>query len=197
MSQMSRHTSARLIIVTALTITLAACSNQSPVAPGAPLSVEGSSLGAKPSSGVPGVYALTFHARPSGASSYQEVSSLPVLSTYLVLRAQVTDAAGNPASLGAVTFEYCSYGGRTTDINNPDEAPKEACEQGVAKWTRSTFLGSDPNCNLVGGGFDCKVFGIVRIPRTLGFRFRYAQQKGSIASGTSPARNFVWTAQQP
>jgi hypothetical protein len=35
-------------------------------------------------------------------------------------------------------------------------------------------------------------FGIVRIPRTVGFRFRYASQGSGIASGISAARNFTW-----
>ena len=37
-------------------------------------------------------------------------------------------------------------------------------------------------------------FGVVRLPRDVGFRFRYASQGSGIASGTSQAKNFTWTA---
>jgi hypothetical protein len=107
----------------------------------------------------------------------------------------VTDLSGNPATAGTVTFEYCSYGGRPNDITNADEAPKEACEEGLAKWARLLSLTVDPGmCAPLGGGSACMNFGVVRIPRTIGFRFRYAPQKGSIAAGASPARNFIWVA---
>ena len=42
------------------------------------------------------------------------------------------DSAGQPAPRGTAVFEYCSYKGRSNDITRPDEAPKEACEQGLA-----------------------------------------------------------------
>ena len=175
-------------VIASITLGLfTACSDVSPVAPGG-----FSALGA-PSGGVPGNYALSFWARVGGV--WQEVSSLPVLTAELLLRANVTDTAGTPATLGTVTFEYCSYAKRPpNDINRADEAPKEACEQGLAKWARleSRTVGTGGNCLLLGGGSACSVFGIVRIPRAAGFRFRYSQQKGTIASGISEARNFVW-----
>ena len=180
----------KLISVVLCASSLIACSNQSPVSPGG-VAASGS-LDAKPSSGVPGVYALSFFARVNGA--YQEVSTLPVLTAALILKAQVTDLSGNPATLGTVTFEYCSYGGRPNNIAEADEAPKEACEQGLAKWARVQSLTIDGvGCSSLGGGSACSDFGVVRIPRTVGFRFRYAPQRSSIAAGTSPARNFVWT----
>ena len=37
-------------------------------------------------------------------------------------------------------------------------------------------------------------FGVVRLPRDVGFRFRYASQGSGIASGTSQSKNFTWTA---
>jgi hypothetical protein len=192
---MSHHTSARLFAATALAVMLAACSGQSPVAPGVSASAEEGSLVAQASHGVPGVYALSFFAWVDG--TYQEVSSLTVLTTPLILRADVTDSAGNPAQLGTVTFEYCSYLRRPpNDITRADEAPKEACEQGLAKWARlaSVSVANGGNCLALGSGSACTDFGLVRIPRTVGFRFRYAQQKGSIAGGTSEARNFTWVA---
>jgi hypothetical protein len=190
---MSRYTSTRFVAAITMAVVLGACSSQSPVSPSGVAASEGG-LDAKGAAGVPGVYALSFIARVN--SAYQEVSSLPVLSTDLILKAQVTDSAGNPATLGTVTFEYCSYGGRPNDITQADEAPKEACEQGSAKWSRlgSWAVEGGGNCLGIGGGSACYAFGVVRIPRTIGFRIRYAQQKGSIVSGTSPARNFVWVA---
>ena len=197
---MSRSTSARLFVVVATAVTLAACSSQSPVAPGAQSSAQGSSLDAKPPSGSPGVYALTFHAQ-LGNGGFTEVSSLPVFiqgvyTPSLHLKAQVTDASGNPATSGTVTFQYCSYGKPTNDITNPDEAPMEDCNAGAAKWVelRRAMRVNDGSCVHLGSPSACTGFGLVRIPRSVGFRFRYAQQGGSIASGTSPARNFVWTA---
>lgn len=176
---------------------LAGCSGQSPAAPGG-FSAEGGSLGApggQSAQGVPGLYTLHFFGRVGGV--YQEVSSLPVLTAELILQAQVTDSAGTPAELGSVTFEYCSYAKRPpNDINRADEAPMEACDQGLAKWARleSRSVTNGGNCLAIGSGSACSVFGIVSIPRTVGFRFRYSQQKGSIAGGMSAARNFTWVA---
>jgi hypothetical protein len=191
---MTQHPSVRLFVVTALAVALAACSGQSPVAPSALIST-GDRADAKPPSGVPGVYALTFHAQFAGV--YQEVSSLPVFTPgvgtpALILKALVTDASGNPATAGTVTFEYCSYGKPTDDITNPDEAPKEACDQGAAKWAQLRRAMRVPLCPASLGGSACTSFDVVRIPRTVGFRFRYAQQASSITAGTSPARNFIW-----
>ena len=180
----------RLIALAFCACSIVACSSQSPVSPGV---AAAGSLDAKPSATVPGVYDLTFWAWVNG--SYQEVSSLPVGTGPLFFKAQVTDLSGNPATSGTVTFEYCSYGGRPNDITNADEAPKEACEQGQAKWARLASRTVDtPSCPAAINGSACHGMDFVRIPRTIGFRFRYAG-KGSIASGTSPARNFVWVAQ--
>lgn len=185
----------RLMVASLTSCLLAGCSSQSPVAPGVPLFAEGSGLGAKPSSGVPGVYALTFRA---GFPGYEEVSSMPVLTRELVLLAMVTDTSGNPATTGTVTFDYCSYPGPSQDITRADEAPKEACEQGTAKWAvlRRAIRVADSRCAPFGVPSACAYFPRVRIPRFVGFRFRYAQGD-RIASGTSPARNFEWTAQLP
>jgi hypothetical protein len=181
----------RLLVVALSTCSIIACSSQSPLAPGG-VAASGS-VDARQSAGVPGVYSLTFWSYVNG--SYQEVSSLPVRTSSLFLKAEVTDLSGNPATAGTVTFEYCSYGGRTNDITNADEAPKEACEQGQAKWARlaSRTVGT-LTCPAVVNGSACYGMDSVQIPRTIGYRFRYAG-KGSIASGTSPARNFVWVAQ--
>lgn len=122
------------------------------------------------------------------------VATLPVLSEELILRASVTDSSGAPAQKGAVVFEYCSLiGGPPNDISRADEAPKEACENGSAAWARLDMRSVDAGtCPLLGTGFACYNFGIVRIPRTVGFRFRFVAKGGPIADGMSEALNFTW-----
>jgi len=36
----------------------------------------------------------------------------------------------------------------------------------------------------------------LRIPRTVGFRFKYSSKGSGIADGTSEAKDFTWTAAQ-
>jgi hypothetical protein len=170
----------------------AGCSNPSPVAPAA---VPGGAdeLSAKPSAAAPGVYTLTFMARVDG--TLQEVTSLPVQTAELILKASVTSSTGSAAQAGTVTFEYCSYKGRPpNDITRADEAPKEACEQGTASWARLRSLYVSSVCPEGEPGYACLTFGVVRLPRDVGFRFRYASQRSGIASGTSQSENFTWTA---
>ena len=172
-------------------VVMAGCSGQPPAAPSA-ASVVAGDASVKPSQGVPGVYDLSFAVWRNGI--LEPVTSLSVSSAELILDAHVSDSAGNPAQQGTVTFEYCSYkGGPPNDINRADEAPKEACEQGSASWARLTSVAIN-SCPTLGAGYACMNFGIVRIPRTVGFRFRYSTQGGVIASGVSPAKNFVWVA---
>ena len=173
---------------------LSGCSNHSPVAPEtSSRAVAGPSATAAKAS-VSGTYTLSFMARVDG--TLQEVTSLPVLSAELILRAYVTDSSEQPAQRGTVTFEYCSFkGGPPNDITRADEAPKEACEQGTASWARLTSLSvNSGTCPLLATGYACMNFGIVRIPRDVGFRFRYSPQGSSIAGGTSEAKNFTWVA---
>ena len=108
----------------------AGCSSPSPLAPTAAPGGPGE-LSAKPPAAAPGVYTLTFIASVDG--TLQEVTSLPVETAELILKASVTSSTGSAAQAGTVTFEYCSYKGRpANDITRADEAPKEACEQGTA-----------------------------------------------------------------
>ena len=189
----------RLLVGACLAITVAACSGQSPVVPGEVASAPGGGRGGGGggSTGVPGVYALTFWASASG-TGFSELFTMPVMTRELLLRAQVTDTSGNFATMGTVTFDYCSYGKPTDDITDPDEAPKEDCEPGgPAKWVvlqRATRV-NDGRCVHLVAASACALFSEVRIPRSVGFRFRYDQKGGAIASGASPATNFVWTAQ--
>jgi hypothetical protein len=142
---------------------------------------------------VPGSYELSFHVLRNGI--LEPVSSLAVSSEELILMAQVEDSARVPAQAGAATFEYCSFKGLPpNDITRPDEAPKEACDAGLARWARLTTVKLDAGtCPGFGAGSACMNFGIVQIPRTVGFRFRYTGQGSGIASGVSAEINFTWT----
>jgi len=107
----------------------------------------------------------------------------------LVLGGHVEDVAGNDAQSGSITFEYCSYkGGPPNDITRADEAPLEACANGSASWARLTSL----SVNTSGNAF--MNFGVVMIPRTVGFRIKFSGRKSGIESGTGLPRNFTWTA---
>lgn len=183
-----------LVVVVFAGAAFAGCSTQSPVAPDTARLAVAVPGAAEAKASSPGTYVLSFIARVDG--TLQEVTSLPVLSTELILKGYVTDISGHPAEGGTVTFEYCSYkGGPPNQITRPDEAPKEACEQGTASWARLTSLSvSAGTCPLLGAGYSCMNFGIVSVPRDVGFRFRYAPQGSSIAAGTSEAKNFTWVA---
>jgi hypothetical protein len=171
----------------------AGCSSQSPASPSTPVVAVGD-VDARAPKPAPGTYLLSFLASVNG--TLQEVTSLPVSSEELILKAYVASSSGQPAQDGTVTFEYCSYkGGPRNDITRPDEAPKEACEQGTASWVRLTSLSVNAgSCPALGTGYACMDFGIVRIPRDVGFRFRYSPQGTQIPSGTSEAKNFTWVA---
>ena len=146
-------------------------------------------VGATPSIGS---YELFFYASRFGV--LEEVSSMPVLSGELILRAFVEDSLGVPAQNGTVTFEYCSYKSLPPgDIDRTDEAPKEACDARIASWRRlrSVDIG---NCPRFGSGSACFNFGVVQIPRVVGFRFRFRDRTRDIDPGVSEAANFTWTA---
>jgi hypothetical protein len=182
----------KLTVVLLAAASAAACSGESPLVPSPPSA--GGDLSAKPSQAVPGLYDLSFNTLNNGA--YQEVSSLPVRSAELILKAHVTDSLGSPAQKGTVSFEYCSYkGGPPNDIERADEAPKEACLTGAARWGRLTSVSvSAGSCPFLGTGYACMNFGIVQIPRDVGFRMRYDPQGSGIAAGTTVPENFTWTA---
>jgi hypothetical protein len=184
----------RLIVALLVAASAAACSDQSPVAP-SPGPVTAGDLSAKPSTAAPGVYDLSFNVFGS-SGIYQEVSSLAVSSQELILKAYVTDSSGHPAQKGTVTFEYCSFkGGPPNDIERADEAPKEACEQGLARWSRLESMSvAAGRCPTLGAGYACMNFGIVQIPRDVGFRIRYESQGSGIAAGITAPENFTWVA---
>ena len=99
------------------------------------------------------------------------------------------DLSGTRAQRGSVTFQYCSLKGRpANDINRPDEAPSASCADGSASWANlgSVAVSASGNAFLN--------FGLVRIPRVVGFRCKYSGRGTSIASGVCAPRDFTWTA---
>lgn len=179
------------IVVAVSAVASVACSGQSPVTPSAARESAGA-RSARPSQSVAGTYTLSFHVFRNG--TYVSVETLPVRHGELILRAYVTDSSGAPAQKGAVVFEYCSLkGGPPNDISRADEAPKEACDDGSAAWAPLDMRSVDAGtCPLLGTGFACMPFGIVQIPRTVGFRFRFVAKGGPIADGMSETLNFTW-----
>jgi hypothetical protein len=183
----------RLVVALLGAVSAGACATESPVGP-SPSSVMAGEQHAKGSQAAPGVYDLSFNVFQNG--TYQEVSSLPVRSQELILKAYVADSTGGPARKGSVTFEYCSYsGGPANDIDRPDEAPLEACAEGTATWARLASMSvTAGRCPLLGNGYACVNFGVVQIPRDVGFRIRYEPQGSGIAAGMTLPENFTWVA---
>jgi hypothetical protein len=182
----------RIIVALLGAVAAGGCSAESPVVPTSS-SVMAGEQSAKASQAAPGLYDLSFNVFENG--TYQEVSSLPVKSQELILKAYVTNSSGSPAQKGSVTFEYCSYKGPANDINRPDEAPLEACAQGTASWARLASMSvTAGRCPLLGNGYACVNFGVVQIPRDVGFRIRYEPQGSGIAAGMTTPQNFTWVA---
>lgn len=183
---MSRH-NLRLMCLVGGALTLAACSSSSPVGPSSaagPAELASSSAHAGGTGGVAGIYELSFLDTRGNV-----VTTLPVLTEELVLKAHVADLLGNPAQGGSVTFQYCSYRGLPpNDITRADEAPMEACATGTASWRN---LLSSPVDQFGNPGMN---FGFVRIPRTVGFRFTFKKGSSNVASDIGGPADFVWTA---
>jgi len=181
---MLHRNSGRLGLVIAV-VAVVACSRESPVAPGP--TPQG--VGPAPSllaRAVPGSYELSFYI--SGPDGLETVTSMPVLTDELILGAHVEDNAALPAQRGAVTFQYCSFKGLPpNDITRADEAPSASCTDGSATWKNLLTVSVDTSGNAF------MDFGLVQIPRTVGFRFRYASQGSGIANGTGAPRDFTWT----
>jgi hypothetical protein len=187
---MPRRKLACLIVAVLVAGASVACSDQSPVAPGAtPDGVGNPSLLSQPA---PGSYVISYFT--SGTGGLVPVNSLPVCTVLacpeLILGAHVEDAAGDPAQGGAVIFQYCSLKGLPpNDIERADEAPSAACASGLGTWAN---LGSA--VPVTGSGDAYLDFGFVLIPRTVGFRFRYLGQGSGIANDTSAPEDFTWVS---
>jgi hypothetical protein len=165
--------------------TIVACSSPAPVSPeSVDRTTEVSSLRARAAAGS---YDLSFYIRVAG--SLQSVSTLTVLSNELILGAHIADQFGAPAQRGTVTFQYCSLKGLPpNDITRADEAPSANCADGSASWANLGSMPVDQSGNAYWN------FGVVQIPRTVGFRCRYLAQGGTIASGSCAPADFTWTA---
>ena len=160
---------------------LSACAGDSPLSPA--MGPE-ASLSARAPTAAAGVYDLSFY-----TSGLVPVATLTVGGSELILKAHVASALGVPAQKGTVTFEYCSLKGLpSNDITRPDEAPSSACADGTGSWARLMSIA----VNASGDAY--MDYGVVRIPRTVGFRFRYASQGGTVATGASAPQDFTWLA---
>ena len=154
-------------LAVAVALACAACSIESPVAPGiAPAAV---SLSSAKAQAVPGSYELSFFF--SGPE--------------LILKAHVADAvSGAPAQGGTATFQYCSLKGGPTLQMRP--LPGVECESGGSgSWVRLAKI----TVNASGDAF--LDFGIAPAIATVGFRFLYSGERGGIASGVSAPLDFV------
>jgi hypothetical protein len=166
----NRVTAAALL---ATAIALVACSEQSPVAPIA--GPDGAALARV--SAAAGTYAISFlKETPTGLALALDAE--PV-GTYLVLKSEVRDAAGNLATSGSVKYEVC--------MSKGDYAPSAICESGGGSWRRLMSMDIDPVGQLAG-------FGYCTTPRAIGFRFTFSGRSSGIASGTSQSRDFTWLA---
>ena len=176
---MKRLNRSRILLAMAI-VALSACAGESPVSPSSDLAA---ALSRQNTLGTAGVYQIGFY-----TTGLVPVTTLVAGSAELILGAHVTDAAGAPAQGGSVTFQYCSRNGRPNDISNADEAPTSDCLSGAASWARLTSVPVDASGNAY------MDFGLVMIPRTVGFRFTYSAKGGSVASGTSAPADFTWVA---
>jgi hypothetical protein len=131
-----------------------------------------------------GIYQLSFLDR-----NLQPIASLSAGDGELILGAHVSDRNGDAARRGRVVFQYCSLRGLPpNDITRPDEASSAACETGSGTW--ATLTGVELNAS----GDAYVNFGVVLIPRTVGFRFRYVAQGSGIASGETDPADFTWVS---
>ncbi|HEY0241669.1 MAG TPA: hypothetical protein VGC52_03290 [Gemmatimonadaceae bacterium] len=156
-------------LASALAVT--ACSEPSPVGPDS--RADDVRLAAQFAAS--GSYAISF--LKETATGLAPAADTEPVGTYLVLRSEVRDAAGNLATSGTVTYQYCSLSG--------DFAPSSACATGSGQWKR---WGSGP-VDPVGTRFG---FGSCSTPRTIGFRVTYSGRKSGIANGASAPRDFTW-----
>lgn len=163
---------ASAIVGLVATFALVACSDRSPVAPVSP--PHGVSLAVN---AVTGSYTISFLKETS--TGLAPAADAEPVGTYLVLKSEVRDDAGNLAQSGSVRYEYCWSRG--------DYAPSSTCNSGGGSWRRLLTVDVDPIGSLVG-------FGSCSTPRTIGFRFTYSGQGSGIASGVSQSKDFTWAA---
>jgi hypothetical protein len=163
----------RGIAALAAAFAVLACSEQSPVAPGA--SPDDLRMAVQ---GTPGSYVISFLKETS--TGLAPTTDIEPVGTYLVLKSEVRDNLGNLAQSGTVTYQVCSAKG--------NYAPSATCNGGGGTWKRFLSGSVDPIGLLAG-------FGACSTPRSIGFRFTYSGGRNSgIANGVSASRDFTWTA---
>ncbi len=171
---MPRHKLARFSFAVIAAVAFVACSDQSPVAPGAtPDGIRDLSLLAQ---GVQGSYEL----------------ELFLSGSELILKAHVSElVSGEPAQGGRVIFQVCLLKGGPTLQMVP--LPSSECDSGGSgNWVHLAGLQIDAGtCPGLGSGFACLNFGIAPSTATVGFRFRYIGQGSGIANGVSDPQDFV------
>jgi hypothetical protein len=131
-------------------VAFVACSDASPVAPGA----------------------APEHPQPAVVLSQPELGQYDLEflwnGTALTIVAHVRDATGGAPGGGTAVLQYCSLNGvPTDDITQPDEAPSSACDDRSAHWNTLVRLNLDP------AGDATLPFGPVRVVTVIGFRLRY------------------------
>ncbi len=171
---MIRHHSKTVVValVAAATLAALACSERPPLAPdGSTADVR---LGIQ---AAPGSYVISFLKETS--TGLAAAADTELVGTYLVLKSEVRDYAGNLAQIGSVTYEYCWAGGTY--------APSASCKSGSGIWKRLMSMNVDSIGSLAG-------FGYCSTPRTIGFRFTYQGRNSGIANGVSASRDFTWAA---
>jgi hypothetical protein len=134
---------------------------------------------------IPATYGIDFV-----NSDLEVVSTLTVCTESggeeLILHAHIETSSG-PAQGGMVVFQYCSFKGLPPgDITRADEAPSAACADGSATWANLTVV------PVSGSGDAYMNFGCVRIPRTVGFRYKYLGQETGIKKGVGGPADFTW-----
>jgi hypothetical protein len=154
---------------------LVACSEQSPVAPIA--GPDGVAMARVATA--TGSYTISFLKETSFSTGLAPAADAEPVGTYLVLKSEVRDAAGNLAQSGSVKYEYC--------VSKGDYAPSAVCDSGAGSWRRLLSMEIDPVGQLAG-------FGSCTTPRTIGFRFTFSGRSSGIASAVSQSRDFTWLA---
>ena len=156
----------------AAALALVACSDHSPVAPIA--GPDGASMARV--SAAPGSYVISFLKETS--TGLAPAADAEPVGTYLVLKSEVRDAAGNLAQSGSVKYEVC--------VSRGNYAPSAVCNGGSGSWRRWLSVDVDPIGSLVG-------FGACTTPQAIGFRFTFSGRQSGIAGGSSQSRDFTWT----
>lgn len=158
---MTRQSIAGLLVKVVCVVAFVACSDASPVAPGA----------------------TSEHPQPEILLSQPELGQYDLEflwnGTALTIVAHVRAAGGGAPDGGTAVLQYCSYNGfPTDDITQPDEAPSSACDDRSAHWNTLTRL------TLNSSGDATLPFGPVSVVTVIGFRLRYIGEGSGVMNST-------------